>query len=586
MEQHAGDAPTVDDTEASLFDAEWYLRTYPDVAEVGADPFLHFTRYGAAELRQPNPYFDGKWYLSNNPDVAELGLDPFLHYFHRGDKEGRRPHPYFDAGWYRGVHGLAAEQPALAHFLTERRTGRYAPCPELWAVPFVAPYRDDPVLGVDPFMHCREDMARQGQDCLADIEIVRASGLVDTAYYDCNASHVREAEWDPVTHYCRFGWRERRKPNIHFDPVWYRQTNPDMAVLQVNPLLHYILVGELRNQRPNADFDPGWYRTTYAVPDGRMALAHYLAHRRSNAVSPNAVFHKAGHVGGHPPLKIVAITMVYNEGAQLRRWLRHYGRQFGPSNLLVLDHGSDDGSTHDMGGAGRITLPRVEYDNNQRSGFINEQQHSLFRYYDAVLYTDCDELIVADPRQYSGLTDYFGRMQSDCARPVGLELFQDEIPGRRLMEDVPLSLQRQYCRFVVGMCKPLLARAPVHWIPGFHSCDKRVPIDPSLFLFHTKYADYAAALARQALTRGLPWSERSLKGSQGRHQRREDEQLIKDNFQGPIERLQQEGCRDFAFEDVAEQFYKKLAYVEPRIWHAAGWRGNLYKVPDWLHGTF
>ena len=37
MEQHAGDAPTIDDTEASLFDAEWYLRTYPDVAEVGAD---------------------------------------------------------------------------------------------------------------------------------------------------------------------------------------------------------------------------------------------------------------------------------------------------------------------------------------------------------------------------------------------------------------------------------------------------------------------------------------------------------------------------------------------------------------------
>ncbi len=585
MEQHAGDAPTIDATEASLFDAEWYLESNPDIAAVGIDPFLHFIRFGAAELRQPNRYFDGRWYLSNNPDVAEQGLDPFLHYFHRGDREGRGPHRYFDAGWYRAVHGLSADQPALAHFLTERRTGRHTPCADLWVVPFLAAYRDDPALGVDPFGHYLDDMATRG-DCFGDIEIVRNSGLVDAAYYNCNASHAREAEWDPVTHYCRFGWRERRKPNIHFDPVWYRGATPELAVLRVDPLLHYILVGEPGNRRPNPDFDPAWYRATYGVPDGQMALAHYLTHRRSNAVSPNAEFHRRGYVGGHPPMRIAAITMVYNEGAQLRRWLRHYGRQFGANNLLVLDHGSDDGSTDDLGGAGRITLPRVEYDNNQRSGFINEQQHSLFRYYDGVVYTDCDELIVADPRKYSGLVDYFGRMRNDCARPVGLELFQDEIPGKGLMEDVPLSLQRQYCRFVVGMCKPLLARAPVQWIPGFHSCDKRVPIDPSLFLFHTKYADYAAALARQAVTRGLPWSERSLKGSQGRHQRREDEQMIKDNFQGPIDRLRQEGCRDFAFEDVVDQFYSKLTYQEPRVWHASGWRGHLYKVPDWLHGTF
>ena len=181
MEQHAGDAPTIDATEASLFDAEWYLENNPDIAAVGIDPFLHFIRFGAAELRQPNRYFDGRWYLSNNPDVAEQGLDPFLHYFHRGDREGRGPHRYFDAGWYRAVHGLPADQPALAHFLTERRTGRHTPCADLWAVPFLAAYRDDPALGVDPFGHYLDDMATQG-DCFGDIEIVRNSGLVDAEY--------------------------------------------------------------------------------------------------------------------------------------------------------------------------------------------------------------------------------------------------------------------------------------------------------------------------------------------------------------------------------------------------------------------
>ena len=286
------------------------------------------------------------------------------------------------------------------------------------------------------------------------------------------------------------------------------------------------------------------------------------------------------------PVQIVAMTMVYNEGARLRRWLRHYGAQFGAPNLLVIDHGSNDGSTADLGGAGRIPLPRIEYDNNQRSGFINDLQRSLFRYYDGVLYTDCDELIVADPRRYTGLTDYFERMESDCARPVGLNVFQSDLSASPLSEQTPISEQREYCMFTVGMCKPLLIKAPVRWIPGFHACDKRAPISTDLFLFHTKYADFAHALSRQSVTRALPWSERSLKGAQGAHQRRSDEDMVRGQFEAPIARLREEGVRDFIFGDVAEQFASRLRLAENKVWHVAEWRGGFYRIPDWLRGTF
>ena len=37
------------------FDGNWYLNTYPDVAEGGMEPFEHFLKYGLKEGRQPGP---------------------------------------------------------------------------------------------------------------------------------------------------------------------------------------------------------------------------------------------------------------------------------------------------------------------------------------------------------------------------------------------------------------------------------------------------------------------------------------------------------------------------------------------------
>ena len=56
-----------------------------------------------------------------------------------------------------------------------------------------------------------------------------ASGLIDPNYYLINGTDVHEAQLDPAEHFCRYGWRESRKPNIYFDTRWYLQTNPQVA---------------------------------------------------------------------------------------------------------------------------------------------------------------------------------------------------------------------------------------------------------------------------------------------------------------------------------------------------------------------
>ncbi len=78
---------------SGLFDADWYLRQYPDVAQAGVDPLKHYIRRGGYERRNPNPEFDSEWYLTRYPDVAQAGLNPLVHYLEFGAAENRLPLP-------------------------------------------------------------------------------------------------------------------------------------------------------------------------------------------------------------------------------------------------------------------------------------------------------------------------------------------------------------------------------------------------------------------------------------------------------------------------------------------------------------
>ena len=277
-----------------LLDAGWYLARNTDVAAAGLDPLLHFARFGMHEPRAPNRYFDLAWYAAENPDIAAAGLSPFLHYARHGDLEGRKPHRLVDPAWYRQAYGLDAATPALRHFLAHRDAGTNAPGPDLVAVTLMPQWRG--ARAVDRYL---DETDRIAPGSLPDLGIVGESALLDPNHYLINASDVHAAGMDPVQHYCAFGWRENRHPNVYFDPEWYIATNPDLSRRVMNPLVHYVLVGEPTGRRPVPYFDPAWYRTAYDVPATMTALAHYLAHRRSQTVSPNPFFDVAWYVERH-----------------------------------------------------------------------------------------------------------------------------------------------------------------------------------------------------------------------------------------------------------------------------------------------
>jgi len=75
--------------QSGLFDHQWYLATYPDVAAAGADPLLHFFDLGWREGRDPGPHFATSAYLKANADVARSGINPLIHFVEFGRSEGR-----------------------------------------------------------------------------------------------------------------------------------------------------------------------------------------------------------------------------------------------------------------------------------------------------------------------------------------------------------------------------------------------------------------------------------------------------------------------------------------------------------------
>jgi glycosyltransferase involved in cell wall biosynthesis len=64
--------------QSSLFDPDWYLASYRDVANAKMDPTLHYLRYGGAENRDPGPDFSSSGYRLLH--VIPADANPLVHY--------------------------------------------------------------------------------------------------------------------------------------------------------------------------------------------------------------------------------------------------------------------------------------------------------------------------------------------------------------------------------------------------------------------------------------------------------------------------------------------------------------------------
>ncbi|SCZ71905.1 hypothetical protein SAMN04488118_11327 [Epibacterium ulvae] len=215
-------------------------------------------------------------------------------------------------------------------------------------------------------------------------------------------------------------------------------------------------------------------------------------------------------------MKSCILTMVKNESFFFKIWYHHYSKSFPDTDIFVIDNKSSDNFRSNLPpGISVINIPdhiRESYPRRQknslpsnfdgaRSLFISDISNGLLNYYDTVLYTDVDELIVPDPNQYDTLASYLSQSagKGGLLAPLGLNL--THIPW---LEDTPLDVtkpilsQRQFVYASEKYTKPLIKQRAIIWGGGFHGCNSKFEIDRSCVTFHIRDVDVDTKMKTQA----------------------------------------------------------------------------------------
>lgn len=220
-----------------------------------------------------------------------------------------------------------------------------------------------------------------------------------------------------------------------------------------------------------------------------------------------------------PPYRVAVIVTVYNEATFLPIWLTYYGLNFGLANLFVIDDGSTDGSTDNLGPVNVIKIEQAEIDQDRRARDVSFFHNELLKHYDAAIYTDVDELLVVDPMLGLGLRDYIRRTRLDHFNALGLNVMQDPEGEADYSSEAGLFEQRKFVQFERGYCKQLIHKKPVFWGVGFHVSTAPVAMAAALYLFHLRTLDIATSISRINGRNKLAWSQRSLSKNLGWHNR-------------------------------------------------------------------
>jgi len=70
--------------------------------------------------------------------------------------------------------------------------------------------------------------------------IIKKSGLFDDEYYLQSNADVRKSNINPLMHFIKYGYKERRNPSAAFQTERYLDIHPEVKYAKTNPLIHYL----------------------------------------------------------------------------------------------------------------------------------------------------------------------------------------------------------------------------------------------------------------------------------------------------------------------------------------------------------
>ena len=195
-------------------------------------------------------------------------------------------------------------------------------------------------------------------------------------------------------------------------------------------------------------------------------------------------------------MRNAAFTLVQNDMVILELWLKYYSKYF--DDLYVIGNGTreDYKELDKLKEKYDFEFERVPlvHSSEYTLPICKDKQVKLLEDHHWVLYSDCDEFIVADPKKYRDLKAFMEAYPGEKCYCEGFNVLQME-------DEQPISFafkylkQRKYFAKDLSYNKCLLSRVPLNWNVG---CHKEIDIpddiskakaDTGLFLLHLKYAD-------------------------------------------------------------------------------------------------
>lgn len=243
---------------SGLFQHDWYLARYPEVAKTSLAPIDHYLKVGEQADFKPNPFFDPSWYRGHAKGARKFAGPIVLHYAVKGWKNDRDPSRAFSTRLYLNTYPYVADTglSPLEHYLQRGKLEGTAAFPKSLANP------------------------ETGPALIEDMRTIAASRLFAADWYTLYHADFWNMgkDIDPLFHYATEGWRQGRKPNPIFEPHWYCQHYHESIDAKANPLVHYIKSGEKAGYQAAPNFSPKTYfkRHRDLDPATTSPLLHYL----------------------------------------------------------------------------------------------------------------------------------------------------------------------------------------------------------------------------------------------------------------------------------------------------------------------
>ena len=276
---------------------------------------------------------------------------------------------------------------------------------------------------------------------------------------------------------------------------------------------------------------------------------------------------------------IAIFTMAKDEKVFFPIWYKYYSRYFKKQNIYVLDNETSDDSLDN--GLLLTKFPSKKLEDKQIDNYdfiriivrnqyvFNEKWRieTVKKYrdylislgYDAIIFTDTDEILIPDPDKYNDLGEYlsnFVKSNNQFITTTGYEIysFEDDKPIK--LTDRILNQRKIWYKNTVYN-KPLLFKPTIKldWLVGFHETkDNKYNNDPHLILLHLHKMDYFLSKKRHMKYTKKLWPDESIQSKNITYYYKLNTKLSEFKFSKWFHQMNKDGDSDLKLEDIPEKY--------------------------------